>query len=294
MICLSCFNLATSSVGKWDSGKLFTALIESVTTPRALKASSASLAYLSKVVLSIVELFEWQEEFRKSRSWSMARANDSALFPTGLNTETWKLPWGMNPRGLTYNSPRVLRLPLLSGKANVCACIVAWNRAVQSHFSYDSFVGTLVLPLSFARNKFLTPMESSQVAPGPNLRSHMCLNVWRRALGNSSTTMVENLKKFNCSSVNDLTTISDADSVSLPSRGEGCQLLSSSVDLPAKIKRKSVFTYLPHSLIKYLKLNNVSNIKKSYLAILAISAIPGFRNQIPFSIHGAIERLTLA
>ena len=95
----------------------------------------------------------------------------------------------------------------------------------------------------------------------------MCLNVWRRALGNSSTTMVENLKKFNCSFVNDLTTISDADSVSLPSRGEGSQLLWSSVDLLAKIKEESVFTYLPHSLIKYLKLNNVSNIEKSYLAI---------------------------
>ena len=87
-------------------------------------------------------------------------------------------------------------------------------------------MGTLVLPPSSVRNESLTRSESSQFDPGPTF-SHMCLNVWRRALGISSKTRVESLKRFNCSSVyKDLTrTISDAEWCTLPLKnGEGFPL----------------------------------------------------------------------
>ena len=132
----SFFNLTPPSVGKSDSGKLLTSSIESVATPRASNASFASSVYWSNNVLLICfELDKWDDKFRKRRSWSIARANVSAWFPVGLSTEAWKRPSGMDPRGSTYNLLSVLRLPLLSGKANVRAKIVAWNNAVQSHSS---------------------------------------------------------------------------------------------------------------------------------------------------------------
>ena len=65
IIRFSFFNLATSSVGKWDSGKLLTSSIESVATPRALNASFASSVYWSNVFLLI--FLNWSNETKKSQ-----------------------------------------------------------------------------------------------------------------------------------------------------------------------------------------------------------------------------------
>ena len=79
--------------------------------------------------------------------------------------------------------------------------IVASYIAVQSHFSYDIWSGTLVeaAPPSLARKDFRTPSESSQISLGPNFSSHMALKVLRKALGNSLFTTDVNLKQFSCS-----------------------------------------------------------------------------------------------
>ena len=49
---------------------------------------------MSNVAFGISELGEWETAFRKSRSWSIAKVNDSASFPVELITEAWNPPGG--------------------------------------------------------------------------------------------------------------------------------------------------------------------------------------------------------
>ena len=84
---------------------------------------------------------------------------------------------------------------MLSGSANVLAYRVAWNSAVQSHFSNGSFIGSFAAtsPLSLLR----TRGESSQtVELGATLVSHMSTKMLRKASGNSLKTMDANVSKL--------------------------------------------------------------------------------------------------
>jgi len=195
--------LEVSGVDKFDWGDLPRFWILLLLIPRAWNASTVRWMFWSNVTLSILSSARWACQFLRRRSWSIARVRVSSGSPRGLTTDEWKLPSG-RPRGLKYRSWRVLRWPLLSGMAKDLAWIVAWNNAVQSHFSYDSWVGTLVEPAppSLARKEFRTLSESSQISLGPYFSSHMAFKVLRKAMGKSPLTMDVNFKQFNCSFVN--------------------------------------------------------------------------------------------
>ena len=93
-------SLRTFSIGKSASVKLPIVFTELDETPRAWNASLVSWMYMSNVAFGISELGEWETAFRKSRSWSIAKANDSASFPVVLITEVCN-PLGGSLRSLT-------------------------------------------------------------------------------------------------------------------------------------------------------------------------------------------------